>query len=50
MLGRDRWKIWAEKVKYLIFPGLSKGIIPNGPQMVGRPLITYFSTINFPRL
>ena len=31
ILGRDRWKIWAKMEKYLIFPGLSKGICPNGP-------------------
>ena len=29
ILGRDRWKIWAKKEKYLIFPGLSKGTCPD---------------------
>ena len=31
ILGRNRWKIWAKKEKYLIFPGLQKGIRPNSP-------------------
>ena len=44
ILGRDRWKIWANKEKYLIFQGFLKGICPNGQ------LITYFSAKNFHRL
>ena len=34
ILGRDRWEIWAKKEKYLIFPGLSKGIWPNGMLLI----------------
>ena len=30
ILGRDRWKIWAKKEKYLIFSGFLKRICPNG--------------------
>ena len=36
------WTIWAKMEKYLIFPWLSKEVCANGPQIVGRPLITYF--------
>ena len=41
ILGRHGRKIRAKKEKCPIFPGLSKGILPNSPQMVWRPLIVY---------